>query len=53
MPGGGGGVLGLEKGTDGGPTAGPTMAKKGGAVLILYCRIGELSELVHLIFHIK
>ena len=57
--GGGGGVLSVEKGTDCGPTAGerwlsrPTMSKKGGAVLISYCRTGELSESVQLTFHIK
>ena len=56
---GGGGVLSLEKCTDCGPPAGelwlsqPTTAKKRGAVLILYCRIGELSESVQLIFHFK
>ena len=56
---GGGVVLSLEKGTDCGPTAGerwlsqPAMAKKRGAVLMLYCRIGELFEPVQLIFHIK
>ena len=27
--------------------------KGGGAALILYCRIGELSELVQLIVHVK
>ena len=48
----GGGVLSLEKGTNCDPTAGerwlsqPSTAKKGGAVLIIYCRIGELSESV-------
>ena len=59
---GGGGVLSVQKGTDCGPTAGewwlsrPETAKKrggGGAVLILYCRIGELSESVQLIFLLK
>ena len=60
---GGGGVLGLEKGTDCGPTAGerwlsrPAMSKKkrggGGAVLISYCRKGGLSESVQKIFPIK
>ena len=50
--GGGRGVLSLEKGTDCSPTAGErwlsrhAMAKKRGAVLILNCRIGELSESV-------
>ena len=44
----GGGVLSLEKGTKCGPTAGErwlsrsATAKKGGAVLILYCKIGGL-----------
>ena len=56
---GGGGVLGLEKGTDCGPTAAerwllrPKMAKKRGAVLLSYCIIGGLSEYLHPIFHIK
>ena len=56
---GGGGVLSLEKGTNCSPTAGerwlsqPAVAKKQGVVLLLYCRIGELSESVQLIFHIK
>ena len=55
----GGGVLSLEKGTDCGLTTGerwlsrPATAKKGEAVLLLYCRIGELSESAQLIFHIK
>ena len=47
---GGGGVLGLEKGTDCGPTAAelwlsrPKMANKRGAVLLLYLIKGGLSE---------
>ena len=57
--GGGGGVLSLEKGIDCGPTAmewwlsRPVMAKKRGAVLLLYCRIEELSQSFQLIFHTK
>ena len=53
------GVLSMEKGTNCVLTteewwlSRPTAATKRGAVLILYCRIGELSESVQLIFHIK
>ena len=56
---GGGGVLCLEKGTDCGPTAAEQcllqreMAKKQGAILLLYCMIRELSESLHPIFYIK
>ena len=57
---GGGGVLSLEKGTDCGQTAGERgvavatrNGKKRGAVLILYCRKGGLSETVQLLVHIK
>ena len=52
----GGGVLGLEKGTNCGPTAAERwlsrreMAKKGG--LLLYCKIRELSDSLHPIFYI-
>ena len=47
---GGGGGLGLEKGTDCGPTyverwlSRYKMAKKSSSVLLLWCMIGELSE---------
>ena len=51
-PGGGGGVLGLKKGTNCGLTA-AEMAKKRGAVLFLYCKIRELSESLHPIFYIR
>ena len=57
MPG-GGGVLSLEKGTNCGPTTAERwlsrreMAKKGGAVLLLYCKIRELSESLHPVFYI-
>ena len=56
--GGGGGVLSLEKGTNCGPTAGElwllrhAKAKRRN-VLVLYCKIGELSDSVQPIFYIK
>ena len=52
---GGGGVLGLEKGTDCGTAVAVTTqdGQKEGAVLLLYCIIGGLSEYLHPIFHIK
>ena len=57
---GGEGVLDLEKGTNCSPTAAerwwwlsqPEMAKKRGPVLLLYCKIRELSESLHPIFYI-
>ena len=52
------GILSPEKGTDCGLTAEewwlsrPKIAKKKGAVLLLYCMIGELSEYLQQIFYI-